>query len=170
MHTADTSPLSTAPWLTRDAEDLASRSTARLLITGVGSGAPEACARRVHGLSPRRQFPFVLAEAGDLPVDAGLLRAICARLLDDAAGGTIFVNDVDAMPAPVQDVFVELLCELESAREATAAIRLVSGTTVSLIACMAAGTFAERLFYRLNTIHLIPADDHAIDRAGGLRT
>src|SRR5688500_9832153 len=33
-------------------------------------------------------------------------------------------------------------------------VRLISGTTVSRVGRVAAGTFSERLFYRLNIIHL----------------
>jgi DNA-binding NtrC family response regulator len=31
---------------------------------------------------------------------------------------------------------------------------MISGTSVSLLDCIAAGRFAEALFYRLNIIHL----------------
>jgi DNA-binding NtrC family response regulator len=59
------------------------------------------------------------------------------------------------MPAAVQEAFVDLLAGLESARKPSAAVRLISGTTVSLLDRIAAGSFSERLFYRLNIIHLI---------------
>src|SRR4029078_7961200 len=36
-------------------------------------------------------------------------------------------------------------------------VRLISGTTVSLLDRIAAGTFSEQLFYRLNIIHLTVA-------------
>jgi CheY-like chemotaxis protein len=141
MHPTETPPLNIPlTLLTFDNENLASRSRARVLISAVASGEPEACARRVHGLSVRRRLPFVGAEAGDFPVEAQLLRDTYSHLLDDAAGGTIYINSIEAMPPRVQDVFVELLGELESTRDATAAVRLVSGTTVSLLDCIAAGT------------------------------
>jgi DNA-binding NtrC family response regulator len=58
------------------------------------------------------------------------------------------------MPATVQDAMIDLLGGLESARVPSAMARLISGTTVSLLDRVAAGTFSERLFYRLNIIHL----------------
>jgi DNA-binding NtrC family response regulator len=53
-----------------------------------------------------------------------------------------------------QEAFIDLLTELESARRPSATARLISGTTVSLLDRVSAGTFSERLFYRLNIIHL----------------
>jgi transcriptional regulator with PAS, ATPase and Fis domain len=58
------------------------------------------------------------------------------------------------MPRVVQEGFIDLLNELGSTRDATAAVRLVAGTSVSLLECIADGSFAESLFYRLNIIHL----------------
>jgi DNA-binding NtrC family response regulator len=59
------------------------------------------------------------------------------------------------MPAIVQDAMIDLLRGRESARMPSDAARLISGTTVSLLDCVAAGTFSARLFYRLNIIHLV---------------
>jgi DNA-binding NtrC family response regulator len=93
--------------------------------------------------------------AGELPTDAQALRDDCARLLDVAAGGSVLVSAVEEMPSAAQDALIDLLAALESARRPSAAVRLISGTTVSLLERVAAGTFSERLFYRLNIIHLV---------------
>jgi DNA-binding NtrC family response regulator len=93
--------------------------------------------------------------AGELPTDAQALRDDCARLLDVAAGGSVLVSAVEEMPSAAQDALIDLLAALESARRPSAAVRLISGTTVSLLDRVAAGTFSERLFYRLNIIHLV---------------
>jgi transcriptional regulator of aromatic amino acid metabolism len=148
---------------THEDEDLASGSTARLLITAVASEDAEACARRVHGLSARWQRPFVCAQAADLPGEVDSLRDACAHLLNEAAGGTLFVNDIEAMSPDVQEVFLELLDDLHASGSAAAAVRLVSGTTVPLLDRVAAGAFAEWLFYRLNVIHLTPTNHRAAE-------
>jgi transcriptional regulator of acetoin/glycerol metabolism len=44
-------------------------------------------------------------------------------------------------------------------------VRLISGTTTSLLDRVAAGTFSERLFYRLNIIHLLAGDSRTLSRA-----
>ena len=136
-------------------EEVASQSPARLLITASTQQEVETLARRVHGTGPRAQFPFVQTWAGELPAGPELLKEYCARFLDAAAGGSVLVSAVEEMPAAVQDALIDLLGGLESTRRPAAAARLISGTTVPLLDRVTAGTFSERLFYRLNMIHLI---------------
>jgi DNA-binding NtrC family response regulator len=136
-------------------EDVANQSPARLLITAPTQHRVETLARRIHGAGPRGQYPFVQIWAGELPVGPEPLKEYCSRFLDDAAGGSLLVSAVEEMPAIVQDALIELLAGLEAARRPSAAVRLISGTTVSLLDRVAAGTFSGRLFYRLNLIHLM---------------
>src|SRR5581483_8234424 len=65
------------------------------------------------------------------------------------------ISLVEEMPQTVQDTLIELLDGLEFTRRPCDAVRLISGTTVSLLDRIAAGTFSDRLFYRLNIIHLM---------------
>jgi DNA-binding NtrC family response regulator len=95
-----------------------------------------------------------MTRAGELRVGAQALRDDCAGLLDAAAGGSVLISAVEEMPALVQKALIDLLAGLESARRPSAAVRLISGTTVSLLDRVEAGTFSDRLFYRLNIIHL----------------
>jgi DNA-binding NtrC family response regulator len=136
-------------------EELANQSPTRLLITAQTQQGVETLARRIHGDGPRARFPFVQRWAGELPVGPELLKEHCARFLDAAAGGSVLVSAVEEMPATVQDALIDLLGGLESARMPSAPARLILGTTVSLLDRIAAGTFSERLFYRLNIIHLM---------------
>jgi two-component system response regulator GlrR len=137
-----------------DDEDLASKSQTRILITACASEDVEALARRVHEASIRALLPFVQIGAVDLPGDPRLLRATCSSLLSDARGGTLFISDVEQMSAGAQDLLLVVIEDLERAMPSSAAARLMSGTTVGLFDTVAAGGFSERLFYRLNTIHL----------------
>jgi DNA-binding NtrC family response regulator len=132
-------------------EELANQSPARLLITAPTQQGVETLARRIHDAGPRARFPFVQRGAGE----PELLKEYCARFLDAAAGGSVLVSAVEEMPATVQDALVDLLGGLESARRPSAPAGLILGTTVSLLDRVAAGTFSERLFYRLNIIHLM---------------
>ena len=135
--------------------NVASRSSARLLITGSTQQAVETLARRIHASGPRAQSPFVMTSAGELRGGAQALRDGCVRLLDAAANGSVLISAVEEMPASVQEALIDLLAGLESARRPSATVRLISGTTVSLLDRVAAGTFSDRLFYRLNIIHLV---------------
>lgn len=58
----------------------------------------------------------------------------------------MLISDIEEMPPVVQEALIELLAGLEAARSPSAAVRLISGTTVSLLDQVAAGTFSERLF------------------------
>lgn len=136
-------------------EDVASRFPARLLITAPTQQGVESLARRVHETGPRAHFPFVHTWGGDLPVEPEVLKEYCASVRAAAAGGSVLISAVEEIPPVVQDALGELLAGLEVARRPSAEVRLISGTTVSLLDRVAAGTFSARLFYRLNVIHLM---------------
>jgi len=139
-------------------EDVASRSPARLLITAATQHGVETLARRVHATGPRAQFPFVQMWAGDLPVEPELLKEYCTSVHAAAAGGSVLFSAVEAMPPAVQDALDALLDGIDFAHGPSAEVRLISGTTTSLLKRVAEGTFSERLFYRLNIIHLMAGD------------
>jgi DNA-binding NtrC family response regulator len=140
-------------------EHVAARSGARLLITASTSQDVETVARRIHTASARADRPFVQARACDLPLAAGTLREACSDVLDTAAGGSVLLRDVEEMPAAVQDLLIGLLEELERERDPSVAVRLIAGSTVSLLQRVLAETFSAQLFYRLNVIHVVARDE-----------
>ena len=144
----------------RNAEDeaAAAHSVARLLISGASRQAVESVARRVHHAGRRAPFPFLHERACNLPIDPETLREHCSRFLDAAAGGSLLIIDVEDTPPVVQEGLIDLLADLESASPPSAAVRLMSGTTVGLFDRVVAGTFSARLFYQLNIIHLVAGD------------
>jgi len=135
---------------------LAARSAwATVLITADGAAAVERLARRIHAASGRGSFPFVLVAAATLPIDAAVVVETCAGLLDTAQGGSLLLTDVEQMPPIVQEGLMDTLAGLQAALERTGRVRLMAGTTTSLYERIAGGTFSERLFYQLNTLHVI---------------
>lgn len=138
-----------------DDEQLAALHDDRTLLISAGAATEvEALARRVHAASGRASFPFVGASAGAFPIDAVALRQTCAALLDAASGGSLLLADIECTPAAVQHLLIDVLEQLQSARAPAAGVRLIAGTTVPLYERAVAGLFSERLFYRLNLIHL----------------
>jgi len=133
-------------------EELAAASDATLLITASASLLAEALARRIHATGARAALPFVQTWACDFPIDRQIPGAMWSGLLDAAAGGSILVSDVEEMPRIAQHVFIELLAALAPAGQPLPLVRIICGTTVSLVDRIATGRFSERLFYRLNTI------------------
>lgn len=139
-------------------EELARGCAARLLISASTERNVEVLARRIHEGGPRAHCPFLKLWAVDFPVEPQTLREYCSSALDRAPGGSLLIDAVEEMPQPVQDTLIELLAGLEFTRRSSDAVRLISGTTVSLLERIAAGTFSDQLLYRLNIIHLMAVD------------
>jgi len=134
---------------------MAGQSPAALLISASTRAEVEALSRRIHQASDRATAPFVKISAGTLPTDPESVMESCWGLVHAAAGGSVLMTDIEEMPAAVQDILIDLLDEHQRTRAQSAAIRLISGTTGSLLEHVVAGTFSDRLFYRLNVFHFI---------------
>ena len=158
--TDTTSPGSFLPTMN---EAVAGRSAMRVLITAKTALAVETIGRRIHAASAGAESNFVRFRAGRFPIEPARLRATCTRLLELAAGGTLLLSDIETMPGVVQHSVIELFDEL--ARTRAVKVRLVSGTTVLLFNHVVAGTFSERLFYRLNVVHV--DDAWTVEAAAG---
>jgi DNA-binding NtrC family response regulator len=138
-------------------DELAARSAeTTLLITGASGADIERRARSIHAASARAASPFVQVAAATLPVDARGFTDTCASLLKEASGGSLLLHDVEDMHAINQNRLIETLVELQqNVGKRGLTVRLIAGTTASLGQCVATGTFSDRLFYRLNVIHVL---------------
>ena len=114
-------------------------------ILPAGSTGP-ALVRRLHLRSSRRP---------GLPIDRTMLTQTCGTLVDIVGGGSLLITDVEHMPAFVQNCLIETFAGLQSAREPACRMCLIAGTTTILHDRIADGRFSERLFYQLNTIHVV---------------
>jgi len=138
-----------------------------VLITGETGVGKENAAAAVHRWSPRRDGPFVtlncaaiqesLVESELFGHEKGAFTgAVAARagLLESAAGGTVFLDEVGELPPATQ---AKLLRALESrrvtrvggVREVALDIRVVAATNRDLEAESRAGRFRLDLFHRL---------------------
>lgn len=134
-------------------ERLAAASSVRVLISTTTTSEAHVIASRIHRGSQAAHLPFISVDAGDLLEDGERLRSEYARLCEAARGGSVLLTDIDKMSRALQDQFMALLDELDFAPPYRS-FRLLTGTTVSLFDHVAAGTFSEQLFYRLNVLHL----------------
>ncbi|WP_353198741.1 sigma-54 dependent transcriptional regulator [Sandarakinorhabdus sp.] len=138
----------------------------RVLITGPAGSGKEVAARLLHQWSPRVAAPFVVVSAARMTPDTveealfGIETAgdrIRAGLLEQAHGGTLFLDDVADMPATTQAKILRVLTEqvfsrVGGARMVRVDVRVISATSRDLSAEIAAGRFREDLYYRLNVV------------------
>ncbi len=118
---------------------------AEVLVTGPAGSGISKVAEVVHLMSPVGQGPFVKRPASGLNPD-DLLR-VCA----DAAGGSLFLDEVSAMTDATQFAALEMI-------EQGADVRIIAGATADLSDLCAQGRFNADLFYRLDVMRVrIPA-------------
>ena len=148
------------------------RAALPVLITGPNGSGKERVASIVHANSAVAQGPFIALNCGALPaelveaelfgVDSGAYTgAHKARegRFEAADGGTLFLDEIGNLPLAGQ---VKLLRVLEtgsferlgSSRTRQTRVRVLSATNADLPAMVAAGSFREDLYYRLNVIEL----------------
>jgi hypothetical protein len=98
------------------------------------SGPDHATSAFIQALAPRLRSPVQVIAAEDL---------VCLGSLD----GTLILRDVDALDAARQSALLEWLDETPTGRT-----QVVCTTTKPLYNHVQAGTFLDRLFYRLNVV------------------
>ncbi|MDO9015538.1 MAG: sigma 54-interacting transcriptional regulator [Deltaproteobacteria bacterium] len=137
--------------------------------TGVGK---EVLAHALHQRSPRAAGPFVALHCAALTGSlleselfghekGAFTGAVSAKagLLESAAGGTVFLDEVGELPPDVQVKLLRVIEQREvlrvgALRPRPIDVRLVSATHRDLEAEVARGTFRQDLFFRLNGIAL----------------
>jgi len=148
------------------------RAPLPVLITGPNGSGKERIARLVHANSAVAQGPLVALNCGALPADlieaelfgaesgafTGAGKAREGRF-EAADGGTLFLDEIGNLPLAGQMKLLRVLEtgqfeRLGSTRTRTTRVRVVSATNADLPAMVAAGSFREDLFYRLNVIEL----------------
>ena len=143
-----------------------------VLITGESGTGKELVARAIHSLGPRREKPMVVVNLRRDSRQPDRERAIrtCpwsvhrrgrrpARAIPRADGGTIFLDEVGDLPLALQVKLLRVLQERSftpvGAQTLVAVdVRVIAATNRDLEGEVAAGTFREDLFYRLNVIRV----------------
>ncbi len=163
--------------------EVAKHETATVLITGESGTGKELVARAVHDLSRRKERPFVEINCGSLPFnlletelfghERGAFTDAKSRkigLFEEAAGGTIFLDEIGEMDMGLQVKLLRVLEDrrirrLGGTRNIAIDARVVAATNRDLKRAIASREFREDLYYRLNVfpIHLPPLRERRED-------
>jgi formate hydrogenlyase transcriptional activator len=139
-----------------------------VLILGETGTGKELIAAAIHKRSNRSSRPFIRVNCAAIPPSliaselfghekGAFTGAIQRRLgrFESADGGTIFLDEIGDLPAETQIALLRVLQEREFERAGSSKpifvdVRVVAATNRDLDALVAAGTFRQDLFYRLN--------------------
>jgi DNA-binding NtrC family response regulator len=148
------------------------RTTATVLITGESGTGKELLARAIHRQGPRRDRPFVavnpaaiaesLMETELFGHERGAFTGAYQRKLgrfELAQGGTLFLDEIGALRPEMQAKLLRVLQEREIERvggshSVKLDLRIISATNTDLKQAVAAQTFREDLYYRLNVVQI----------------
>ncbi|HSE40258.1 MAG TPA: sigma-54 dependent transcriptional regulator [Acidobacteriota bacterium] len=149
------------------------KSDAIVFITGETGTGKELCARAIHYLSPRSRGPFIPVNCGAIPLELvenelfghekGAFTGATesqSGLIEEAEGGTVFMDEIDCLPPAAQVKLLRFLQEKEyrplgSKKMKKADVRLLAAMNIELQEAVKGGKLRRDLYYRLNVIPLV---------------
>jgi transcriptional regulator with PAS, ATPase and Fis domain len=158
-------------------------SDSSVLVTGETGTGKELIANLIHQSSSRRHKPFVPVSCAILSetlIESELFgheRGAFTGAIKDrpgrfelAQGGTIFLDDIDDVPLPMQVKLLRVIQNrvverLGGTRQIPIDVRVITGSKRDLRTMVGEGKFRDDLFYRLNVIpvNLPPLRDRRED-------
>ena len=154
----------------RELIDRVADTDVTVLIRGESGTGKELVARGVHAASPRRERTFVKVNCAAVPAALleselfGFERGAFTGAIQHKPGkfefanhGTMFLDEISEMGAPLQSKLLQVLQDGEFARlggrqTMRVDVRVVAATNRDLESAVQDGQFREDLFFRLNVV------------------
>ncbi len=147
-----------------------SRSDVTVLITGESGTGKEIIAKGIHFSGARSSRPFIVVNCAAIPetlIESELFgykrgsftgaSADAKGKFEEASAGTIFLDEVSAMPTTLQSKLLRVLQEQEITRIGESAprkvdVRIIAATNRDLKTMVEDGQFREDLYFRLAVV------------------
>ena len=164
---------STAVCLLRRRIEILSSAASTVLVEGESGTGKEVVARNLHRLGGRSGGRLVIASCMEMPMQLlqselfGSARGSFtgasrdrAGLIESAAGGTFFLDEIGEMPPALQAGLLRVLQEKEvrrigESRRRRIDVRFVLATNRDLAALVSGGRFRKDLYYRISGIRIL---------------
>jgi two-component system nitrogen regulation response regulator NtrX len=143
-------------------------TNSRILIVGAAGSGKELAARTIHAHSARANAPFVVINAAAISPEhmeielfgvesSNGTQARKVGALEEAHGGTLFVDEIADMPRETQNKILRVLVDQTFQRvggstKVTVDVRIISSTSRNIEAEIAVGKFREDLYHRLSVV------------------
>jgi DNA-binding NtrC family response regulator len=143
---------------------------ATVLLQGETGTGKELAARALHYLSPRRDFPFIPVNCGALPdtlIESELFghergaftdaKSSTRGLISQAEGGTLLLDEIEAMSPRAQVVILRFLQDHKYRRVGGSSmfkgdVRVIASSNVDLNELVQRGLFRADLLFRLSVL------------------
>lgn len=153
----------------RQTIERAAKANSRILIIGPPGSGKELAARTLHTASPRTEGPFVVINAAAITPErmeeelfgveqsSNGEQARKTGALEEAHGGTLFVDEIADMPRETQNKILRVLVDQTFQRAGGTAkvhvdVRIISSTARNLEEEISSGRFREDLYHRLSVV------------------
>ncbi len=142
-------------------------ANSRVLITGAPGVGKELVARSIHESSARAAGPFIVINSATITpdmmeielfgVEAKDGRGRKVGALEEAHGGSLYLDEIADMPKETQSKILRVLVDQNFQRVGGATrvhvdVRIISSSSRDLPALITEGTFREDLFHRLSVV------------------
>ncbi len=152
---------------------VAASEATTILLEGENGTGKDLIAKTLHYESMRRAEPFIAINCAAIPetlLESELFgyekgaftdaRAQKRGIFELADRGTLFLDEIGELPLMLQAKLLRVLEEqsfkrLGGLKDIQLNLRVIAATNRTLRDCVAAGTFRQDLYFRLNVIHMV---------------